>query len=433
MEPQTKTLLQLQEALRDLVSACPGVQGVWVTAELSDVSEHGGHCYMELIQKDPNTGATVAKARGTIWANRWTGIKFKFLRETGQNFATGLQVMVKVVAGYHPVYGMNLNIVEVNSAYTMGDMQRRRREILMRLKGEGVLDMNRELDFPRPTLRIAVISAKNAAGYGDFMNQLYSNSLRLRFEVQLFESIMQGDRVPPTVMAALDRIAAEQDKWDCVVIIRGGGATSDLNGFEDYDLAACVAQFPLPIIVGIGHERDETVLDFVARQRVKTPTAAAEFLIDMAKNEVEQLRNISAAILQMATDNINGARQQLSYITGQLPVAPINALHRAEKRLDAATMALAGITSRRLQPMMSRLDRYADALKTITANVIQQRAAKLDAHAAMIAALSPQATLQRGYSITRVNGRVVTNASELHPGETLETSLASGKITSIIQ
>jgi exodeoxyribonuclease VII large subunit len=278
-----------------------------------------------------------------------------------------------------------------------------------------------------------VISAKNAAGYGDFMNQLYSNSLRLRFEVQLFESIMQGDRVPPTVMAALDRIAAEQDKWDCVVIIRGGGATSDLNGFEDYDLAACVAQFPLPIIVGIGHERDETVLDFVARQRVKTPTAAAEFLIDMAKKEVEQLRNISAAILQMATDNINGARQQLSYITGQLPVAPINALHRAEKRLDAATMALAGITSRRLQPMMSRLDRYADALKTITANVIQQRAAKLDAHAAMIAALSPQATLQRGYSITRVNGRVVTNASELHPGETLETSLASGKITSIIQ
>jgi exodeoxyribonuclease VII large subunit len=375
----------------------------------------------------------VAKARGTIWANRWTGIKFKFLRETGQNFATGLQVMVKVVAGYHPVYGMNLNIVEVNSAYTMGDMQRRRREILMRLKSEGVLDMNRSLDFPRPTLRIAVISAKNAAGYGDFKNQLYSNSLHLRFTMQLFEAIMQGDRVPATVKAALDRINAEQDKWDCVVIIRGGGATSDLNGFEDYELAASVAQFPLPIIVGIGHERDETVLDFVARQRVKTPTAAAEFLIDMAKGEVEQLRNISAAILQMATDNINGARQQLSYITGQLPVAPINALHRAEKRLDAATMGLAGITSRRLQPMMSRLDRYADALKSITANVIQQRAAKLDAHAAMIAALSPQATLQRGYSITRVNGRVVSNSTELQPGETIETTLAAGKITSIIQ
>ena len=433
MEPQVKTLLQLQESLRDLISACPGVQGVWVTAELSDVAERGGHCYMELIQKDPDTGTTVAKARGTIWANRWTGIKFKFLRETGQNFATGLQVMVRVVAGYHPIYGMNLNITEVNSAYTMGDMQRRRREILMKLKNEGIIDENRSLDFPRPTLRVAVVSARGAAGYGDFMNQLYSNALRMRFHVQLFEAVMQGDRVPPTVIDALDRIAAEQDKWDCVVIIRGGGATSDLNGFEDYGLAAHVALFPLPVIVGIGHERDETVLDFVARQRVKTPTAAAEFLIDLAKQEVELLRNISANILQMATDSIGGARQQLAYITGQLPVAPINALHRAEKRLDTATMALANITSRRLQPMMSQLDRYADSLRIITANTLQKRAAKLDAYAELLAALSPQATLQRGFSITRVNGHAVTSTTELTPGTEVETTLASGTITSIIK
>lgn len=269
MANEALTLLELNKRISSLITVA-STQNVWVTAELSDVAVRGGHCYMELLQKDVERGTTLAKARAMIWSSLYPRIEAQFYAATGQRFGTGIKVMVQVSATMHPVYGISLVINAVNPEYTMGDLLRRRREMLERLKQEGILEMNRSLEWILVPQRIAVISAPGAAGYGDFVNQLYSNPAKLRFEVKLFPAVMQGERAPETIISALEQIAAQADEWDGVVIIRGGGATSDLVAFENYDLAVHVAQFPLPIIVGIGHERDVTILDYVANMRVKT-------------------------------------------------------------------------------------------------------------------------------------------------------------------
>ncbi len=427
------SLLELQMLLRDLVAACPMSQNVWIIAELSDVRQSGGHCYMELVQKDERTGQTVAKARATIWANLWRKISADFMLETGQAFSSGLKVMVKATAGYHPLYGMNLNITAVNSSFTLGERERKRREILERLKREGVIDYNKQLTFPRPVQRIAVISSATAAGYGDFMNQLLNNPRRLRFDVKLFPAVVQGEQTAESVIRQLEAIAAEQENFDCVCIIRGGGAATDLDGFDDYRLALNVAQFPLPVIVGIGHERDTTVLDYIARQRVKTPTAAAEFLIGLAQQELENLLAIGGALLQIVSDTLAGARQQLAYIGGALPTAPHAAIERAGRRIDNLTGALARISATRLQPLQACLDRMADALKNAAANSTRHAATKLSGYEALIDALSPKATLKRGFSVTRINGIAITSSENIPAGAELHTELADGTIISSVK
>lgn len=430
---QYYSLLQLQELLRDLIAACPMSQNVWIVAELSDVRESGGHCYMELLQKDPQTGQNVAKARASIWANSWRKIRAEFLNATGQEFKTGLKVMVLVSASYHPVYGMNLTITAVNTSYTLGERERRRREILAQLEKDGIYDLNKQLDFPRPCQRIAVITSATAAGYGDFRNQLLLNTHKLRFDVKLFGAIVQGSQTAQSVIQQLNIIAQEQDKWDCVCIIRGGGASTDLDGFDDYELASHVAQFPLPVIVGIGHERDTTVLDYIACQRVKTPTAAAEFLIGLGESELAELQTLGSDVLKTVQEIIGGARQQLAYLSGSLPMAPIAALQRATKQLDNATLVLSRISTNKITPLQSRLAQLSEALKNIATNAVSRASMKLDSQKALIEALSPQATLRRGYSVTRVNGAAITNATNINPGDVITTELANGSITSIVK
>lgn len=424
---QAVSLLELQEDLQALISQFG--RGIWVTAELSDVRERGPHCYMELIQKDSQTGQTVAKARATIWANVWKGLKYNFLRATGQPFASGLTVMVRVNAEYHPLYGMNLNIVDVDPAYTMGERERHRQEILKRLEKEGVLDLNKELELPEPCLRIAIISAPGAAGFGDFINQLLlNNPRRIAFRPELFPALMQGAGVSASVRGQLDRIAARMDEFDCVCIIRGGGASTDLDGFDDYELAANVAQFPLPVIVGIGHERDTTVLDFICAERVKTPTAAAELLAARAGTLLDDLRIAAGSMLQIVTDIVGDSRQQLAYLDGQVRTLPLQTVERAGRRLDNATMTLGQTGRNRIMPMSSRLDRAIDMLSSLSANRIALAGQKLQSAEVLLAALSPQAVLNRGFSISRVNGKTIREASEVHAGDIVQIQLASGVI-----
>lgn len=426
------TLLQLNQLVAQLVMT-PNTQNVWVTAELSDVSVRGGHCYMELLQKDPNSGQTVAKARAAIWANRFVKIRSDFYLATGQDFVSGLKVMVCASVSMHPVYGMSLVITDVNPEYTMGDIIRRRNEMIAQLKAEGIFDMNRSLEWPVPALRIAIVSSDGAAGYGDFMNQLKNNNLNLRFTTRLFNAIMQGERTAASVIQALDQIAAQQEQWDCVVIIRGGGATSDLLGFEDYNLASNVAQFPLPVIVGIGHERDVTILDYVAGVRVKTPTAAAEWLIERGKSEIARLDNLSQIVVHAVRDRLAGCKEQLGMMEGRLPSLPGAVVDRARGRLDRYALALQQVSTRRIAPQMSRLEAIRSSLGVITNGVLQRRGNRLDALGQLLSALSPQATLRRGYSITRYEGHAVTDGKEIPAGAVIETTLASGKIISIKQ
>ncbi len=430
MNSQSLTLLQLNQRIAALMTV-PATQNVWVTAELSDVSVRGGHCYMELLQKHPDTGVTLAKARGVIWANVYSRLATDFLASTGQRFASGIKVMVRASATMHPVYGMSLVITAVNPEYTMGDLLRRRREILLRLQQEGILELNRQLEWVDVPLRIAVISAKGAAGYGDFINQLYNNSSRLNFKTRLFEATMQGERTPSTIIAALNAIAAEIDEWDGVVIIRGGGATSDLVAFEDYELAANIAQYPLPVIVGIGHERDITVLDYVANMRVKTPTAAAEWLINRGDVALEYLRSMGVSILQLVSDRIAGSKEQLSYYEALLPSNPIAAVERESARLRGDMMTLAQVGTRRITPELARIDHTMKAIASAVEVVLRRRNDRLDSLKEMLKTLSPEATLRRGYSITRINGKAVTDATQIPPGSEMETTLANGKIISV--
>lgn len=398
------TLLQLNRRISDALAVAAGLNGVWVTAETSDVRASGGHCYMELLQKD-GAGAPQAKARAVMWASTYARLAPMFAVATGARIASDMKVMVRVNVNYHPVYGMSLVITDINPEYTAGDLVRRRNEIIARLRAEGVFDLNRTLAWPSPTQRIAVISARGAAGYGDFIKHLYTNPGHFRFSTTLFGAVLQGERAPGSIIAALEAIAAREDEFDCVVIIRGGGAVSDLASFDDYALAANVAQFPLPIVAGIGHERDVTVLDYVAAARVKTPTAAAELLIGRMADEYSRVVELGRSILNTVNDRIGGQHRQLEYYRGQLPALARTVLVRAGARLGDNPAALLG---------------------EILARNIDSRRRRLDSAAELLEALSPEATLRRGYSITRVGGKAVTDSGMLAAGDEIETTFAAG-------
>lgn len=407
-EIQSITLLELNRRVTSAIAVTPGLQGVWITAETSDLRSSGGHCYMELVQKDERTGTPLAKSRAVMWASSYQRLGAMFYAATGTRLRSDMKIMARVNANYHPVYGMSLVITDINPDYTVGDLARRRNEIIARLRAEGVFDMNRNLPWPQLPVRVAIVSARGAAGYGDFMKHLHGNPLRLRFHTELFEATMQGERTVPSVVAALEAIAARDGEFDCVVLIRGGGAVSDLASFDDYTLASNVAQFPLPVIVGIGHERDVTVLDYVANTRVKTPTAAAEALIGMASNAYERLRATGDAILTLVKDRIAGQRQQLAYYQGSIPALARSIVERNRQRLGPEIPA---------------------AITAAVRSTFARANERLAALGVLLDTLSPEATLRRGYTITRVDGHAVTAADPLDPGTVITTTFAGGRIS----
>lgn len=277
--PVALSLYELNSLVAEAISI--GVPGqYWVEAEISEAREVRGHCYLELVEKDDRSNTPVARASAKCWQNRWSIIRPMFERVTGQRLHAGMKVMLRVYANFHEAYGFSWIVSDINPEYTLGDLARRCKEIVERLKADGVFDLQRELLLPMFAQRIAVVSSEGAAGFGDFCRQLHDNAGGYQFDVRLFPAVMQGEAVERSVVEALNAIYEVQERYDCVVIIRGGGATSDLSGFDTLALAENVANFPLPIITGIGHDRDETVLDLVAFAHVKTPTAAAQLLVD---------------------------------------------------------------------------------------------------------------------------------------------------------
>ena len=405
------SLLELNALVRRSLEQCLPDE-YWIQAELSDVrSNTTGHCYLEFVQKDPRSNNLVAKARGMIWSNIYRLLKPYFEETTGQLFTSGIKVLVKVTVQFHELYGYSLTVLDIDPAYTLGDMARRRREILMQLEEEGVLTLNKELEMPVLPQRIAVISSATAAGYGDFCHQLQHNPGGFFFYTELFPALMQGNQVEESVLAALDRINDRVNEFDVVVIIRGGGATSDLSGFDTYLLAAACAQFPLPVITGIGHERDDTVLDSVAHTRVKTPTAAAELLIHRITESADHLEELSARLQQGAYALLEQEGRRLEMIQTRIP----NLVHR---KLTDARFALLAAGKDLAQATQTLLFRHRHRLE-----LLQQR----------VADASPDKLLNRGYSITLKDGKAVTDAASLNPGDQLVTRLAKGSFTSEVR
>lgn len=383
----------------------------WIQAELSDVRANStGHCYLEFVQKDGRGNNLIAKARGTIWSNVFRLLKPYFEETTGQAFMAGIKVLVQVTVSFHELYGYSLTVQDIDPTYTLGDMALRRKEILAQLAEEGVLTLNKELEMPRLPQRIAVISSLTAAGYGDFCHQLQNNPRGFCFYTELFPASMQGDRVEETVLAALDKINSRLDNFDAVVMIRGGGAVSDLSGFDTYLLAAACAQFPLPVITGIGHERDDTVLDSVAHTRVKTPTAAAEFLIDCMNAAADELEILTGRLYDAVQNLLTQAHRELASCKSRMPSV-------AYRSISDAELALLTVRKDIVQAVTSSLSRHRHRIE-----LLQQRL--LDA--------SPEKQLARGYSITLKDGRVVKNASLLQEGDELTTRLYKGVLTSVL-
>lgn len=409
------------------------VQRCWVVAETSDVRQSGGHCYLELVQKDAQTGQTLARMRGIVWASVYARLRCEFERATGQPFASGMNVMVEVSANFHEQYGLSVVITGINPTYTLGDMARQRLEILNRLRREGIIDLNKQLPWVDVAQRVAVISAAGAAGYGDFMNQLHNNPSGIKFYTCLFPAVMQGQSTVTSVIAALERINDYADLFDCVVIIRGGGSTSDLNSFDNYDLAANVAQFPLPVICGIGHDRDNTVVDSVASVRVKTPTAAAEWLLDRAQSALDHVNALTDMVVDSATQMLSGARQQLAYFTSGIPLMADNIVVRHRARLQQIAAAIPVVAARRIDGAGKDLAFASQRVAMAARQCVDNERQRVTGLEKQVELLSPDRVLRRGYSLTLRDGHVVTSASSLRAGDSLVTRFADGERTSVVE
>ena len=403
----------------------------WVQAEIAELRVNR-HCYMELVQKEARGGGIVAKARAQVWANRWAFIKPMFEQMTGQTLAAGMQVMLKVEVTFHELYGYSLNVTDLDPSYTLGDIARHRQEILRRLAEEGIETMNKELSLPRLLQRIAVISSASAAGYGDFCNQLNNNQRGLAFKTELFQAVMQGNDVESSVVSALNRIAERLDEWDVVVIIRGGGATSDLQGFDSLLLAENVAQFPLPIITGIGHERDDTVIDLISHTRVKTPTAAAEFLIHHQELELDTLEDLSARLTDRVSQLLYDETTRLKMLASKIPMLFSTVKAREEVRLHRLSASMANSSIQHLEQAKSRVGLLNQQLTLYTSAMLQGERKRIELMESKLQSAHPNRILQLGFSITRMGGKALRDVDEVKEGDEIETTLASGTFKSTI-
>ena len=408
------TLFELNSLVHEVIEDNFDEQ-YWVVGELSDVSTpaFGGHFYGELVQKDEESDRIVARARITCWARNYNMIRLRFQKEAGETLRKGLQVKLLVEVNFHEQYGYSLNVVDIDSTFTLGDLAKRRREILQQLEKDGILHDNQSLPLPRLLKRIAVISSATAAGYGDFCHQLEENDYGFHFDVQLFPAVMQGEQVPESIIAALEEIR-EEPPFDLVVIIRGGGASSDLSDFDSYELAACIALYPLPVLTGIGHERDETVLDYVAHTKVKTPTAAAAFIIEHQAEE--------AALLDDLYQRINGEADadkehyHLQHLILQAPAAAhCHRLIGKDTLYQKGENKLVLLGQRLSSSAKQSLEREKHSLQ-----LMQQRLNSLD----------PRLLLKRGYTITTCGGKLVRSIEGLAEGEVLTTQTEKGEIYS---
>lgn len=407
---QALSLFELNSMVRSFVEGS-AEEAYWVHGELLEGrAGYGGHFYGELVEKNELTGAIVAKARITIWARVYNMLALRFQAETGQSLRAGIKVLLKVKLSFSELYGYALNVIDIDGSYTLGDQAQRRQEILRRLEEDGIINDNKTLPLPTLLKRIAVVSSATAAGYGDFCRQLLENEWGLAFRVQLFPAVMQGQHVPESISAALMQIADEADQWDAVVVIRGGGATSDLSDYDSYPLATCVAQHPLPIIIGVGHDRDETVLDHVAHTSVKTPTAAAAFILE---HQLEQL-------------------SLLHDLQQRIPLAASSKMQREEQRLALLRQRLPSVVALRLQREHQRLERSSLLLPISATRVVTQEKHRLELLSQRLESLNPEVLLKRGYTITLHDGKIVTHASQLAPGQSIVTRLQDGDVTSII-
>ena len=388
---------------------------------------------MELIEKDELNNTPIARSSAKCWKSTWNVVRPYFERETGQRLHAGMKVLLKVYAQFHEAFGFSWIVTDIDPTYTLGDMARRRQEIIAHLKAEGVFDLNRELYMPLFPQRIAVISSATAAGYGDFCNQLADNPYGFYFSTQLFEATMQGEATEQSIIQALNRIYLSVNSFDVVVIIRGGGATSDLSCFDSLPLAENVANFPLPVITGIGHDRDESIIDMVAHTNVKTPTAAAALLISYLKDVLDAINQAEATITRRVRSQLEMEKLRLNRITSILPRLFPTIKARQETRLDALYNRISSHVGQTLLTCNARLITLEQKLPLVAVQRISTEKHRLAIMEEKSKLLDPTLLLSRGYSITLKDGKAIRDPKSLTSGDEIVTRLEKGTIKSIIK
>lgn len=430
------SLLELNQLLAEVIEiGMP--REYWVEAEISELRVVRGHCYIDLIEKSEGTNTPIARASAKCWQNTWSVISPYFEKVTGQRLCSGMNVLMLVSANFHPAYGFSWIISDIDPTYTLGDMARKRQAIIEQLKREGVFDLQKELSLPLFCQHIAVISSANAAGYGDFVDQLESNAHGFRFVTRLFPATMQGEGVEQSIIAALNNIyetflTSDETAPDCVVIIRGGGATSDLSGFDTLALAENVAQFPIPVITGIGHERDESILDMISHTRVKTPTAAAALLIDHLKRVWDYLQEAQGVLETNARQRMDLEQMRLQRAAQKIP--PLFSLfkERQERHIDSMMRDMIAAAQRSISDDMHKVETLESVIKPMLERRVTGEMHRLQMLGQRVSALDPDLLLKRGYSITLHEGKIVHDASQLKHGDKIETRVEKGTIHSIV-
>lgn len=446
------SLSELQLIIKDsLYLALPG--NYWVIAEISEIREnYAGHCYLELVEKHPDDNNIKARVKAIIWSNRYRFLKSFFENTTGESLREGIKILVKTTIEYHEIYGLSLLISDIDPAFTIGEMAVKRQLIIKRLEEEGVFTMNKEIDFPVVPQRIAVISSKNAAGYTDFMNHLIQNSYGYVFYTVLIETPMQGVETEAGVINALDKIASKAELFDVVAIIRGGGSQTDLSWFDNYNIAYYITQFPLPVLTGIGHEKDLSVTDMVAFHSLKTPTAVADFLIDCMNNTDNQLNEFSIEIMDksriIVEDNkrrleiskmklIPVARIWISEIKEQLSDMKLEIVNFGKEFIFKAVQMPSNQTARLNSALKAHFERNHTGLIqkrqnliNITINSIGRNKIIINMLENSLKILDPANVLKRGFTITSLNGKILKSSALVSKEDLIDTRFSDGKVTS---
>ena len=427
----TYTLYQLNQAIKEsLKLVIPDTN--WVRAEIHNIStNYSGHCYIDLVEKSEFNDQIIAKQRATIWASTYRVLAQKFQQATNSSLQAGMKVLVEVLVEFHELYGLSLNVKDIDPTYTLGELQRRRLEIIQRLKNCGLIDKNKRLPMPRLVQRIAVISSPTAAGYADFVHQLQNNPHGFAYDITLFPAIMQGTQTEESILVALDKIF--HSSFDIVVIIRGGGATSDLQAFDSESLAERCANFPLPIITGIGHLRDETILDLVAYLNLKTPTAVAEYLISRTLELDMELLSLGERLQKSVILRLEQEKNLLTSLSSYIPQYALRLLASSDNKLTSLQHRIELKTADFIAKNRTLLDRREEQIKVLAPNLLKTKQSQLDILQTKLQLLDPQQLLKKGYSFTTHNGKLVSSTTQLASGDIITTTFADGTVDSVVK
>jgi exodeoxyribonuclease VII large subunit len=425
------TLSELNTAIKaTLELAFP--ESVWVVAEISEIRHNSkAHCYLELVEREEEK--TIAQIRANIWAYTFRNLASKFEKATGETLKQGMEVLLQVNVTFHEVYGLSLNVKDIDPTYSLGEMARKKREVIERLTKEGLINLNKQIPLPLVPQRIAVISSATAAGYGDFINHIDDNPYGYKIFYKLYQSLMQGQEAETSILFSLNQIREKKTRYDAVVIIRGGGLQIDLSCFDTYSLAVEVAKFPLPVITGIGHERDDTVVDMVAHTKLKTPTAVAEFLISGMSSFEERLLEAQSTLVNRAKELLREENHRLQYLMQQFQHIVKDRFNGEMSRIETALHRLIHRTTQIIDGNNNKLKLDVNRLVGGLKIVFQEHKSKIKNFEQAIRLLDPINVLQRGYSITYLREKAIKDSSELQTGDIIRTKVYKGSVNSKVE